>query len=287
MTEDPRLDPPSLEIAGHRATIRLHRSRHRNRIEPGDIVRLLEYFDTVDANLMVDRFEALRVPTICRLQGGVYGGSTDLALTADFRVGVTGMEMFMPAGRLGVHYYPGGLRRYVSRLGMNAAKRLFLTAEKLGAEELLRIGYLTHLVRPEELEATVDALATTLASMAPLAVQGMKQALNEIGHGALDVAACEERARICKESADIQEGLAAFREKRAPVREPALHPRQRLVEQRIALAEGEAGVVVGRVLARVEGGDGMAVTFASSVSVRQKETSSPFQPSGRTSVVMK
>lgn len=255
MTEDDRLDPPSLEIAGQRATIRLHRSRHRNRIEPGDIIRLMQHFDTVDANrdlrvlvlaasgpafsagfhlggfaedreaaarapgfdTLVDRFEALRVPTICRLQGGVYGGSTDLALTADFRIGVTTMEMFMPAGRLGVHYYPGGLRRYVSRLGLNTAKRLFLTAEKLGAEELLRIGYLTHLVPPAELDAAVDRLAGTLTVMAPLAVQGMKQALNEIGHGALDVAACEARAKACKESADIQEGLAAFREKRAPV----------------------------------------------------------------------
>ena len=255
MTEDTRLDPPSLEIAGRRATIRLHRSRHRNRVEPGDIIRLMEHFDVVDANkelrvlviaasgpafsagfhlggfaedkeaaarapgfdAMVDRFEAVRVPTIARLQGGVYGGSTDFGLTADFRIGVTGMEMFMPAGRLGVHYYPGGLRRYVSRLGLNNAKRLFLTAEKLGAEELLRIGYLTQLVAPDALDAAVDKLADTLAAMAPLAVQGMKRALNEIGHGALDVEACIERARLCKASADIQEGLAAFREKRAPV----------------------------------------------------------------------
>jgi enoyl-CoA hydratase/carnithine racemase len=166
---------------------------------------------------MADRFEAVRVPTICRLQGGVYGGSTDFALAADFRIGVTGMEMFMPAARLGVHYYPTGLSRYVSRLGLNNAKRLFLTAEKLGAEELLRIGYLTHLVAPAELDAAVDTLANTLANGAPLAIQGMKKALNEIGHGRLDVAACAERARLCKESEDIQEGLAAFREKRAPV----------------------------------------------------------------------
>jgi enoyl-CoA hydratase/carnithine racemase len=116
-----------------------------------------------------------------------------------------------------VHYYPGGLRRYVSRLGLNTAKRLFLTAEKLGAEELLRVGYLTHLVAPQELDAAVERLASTLEAMAPLAVQGIKQALNEIGHGMLDIDACEERARICKDSADIQEGLAAFREKRAPV----------------------------------------------------------------------
>ena len=111
---------------------------------------------------MVDRFERLRIPTICRLQGGVYGGPTDFALTADFRIGVAGMEMFMPAGRLGVHYYPGGLRRYVSRLGLNNAKRLFLTAEKLGAEELLRIGYLTQLVAAEALDTAVDRLAETL-----------------------------------------------------------------------------------------------------------------------------
>ena len=255
MTEDTRLDPPSLEITGTRATIRLHRARHRNRVEPGDLTRLMRIFDEVDANAalrvvvvaasgpafsagfhlggfaedkeaaakapgfdeMVDRFEAIRVPTIARLQGGVYGGSTDWALSADFRIGVTGMEMFMPAARLGVHYYPRGLERYVSRLGFNTAKRLFLTAEKIGAEELLRVGYLTHLVAPDALDAAVDGLAGTLAAMAPIAVQGMKKALNEIGHNELDVAGCIARAKAAKASQDIQEGLAAFREKRAPV----------------------------------------------------------------------
>lgn len=255
MTEDTRLDPPTLEITGTRATIRLHRARHRNRVEPGDLTRLMQIFDEVDANgalrvvvvaasgpafsagfhlggfaedkeaaakapgfdEMVDRFEAIRVPTIARLQGGVYGGSTDWALSADFRIGVTGMEMFMPAARLGVHYYPRGLERYVSRLGFNTAKRLFLTAEKIGAEELLRVGYLTHLVAPDALDAAVDGLAGTLSAMAPIAVQGMKKALNEIGHNELDVAGCIARAKAAKASQDIQEGLAAFREKRAPV----------------------------------------------------------------------
>ena len=47
--------------------------------------------------------------------------------------------------------------------------------------------------------------------------QGMKKALNEIGHNELDVAGCIARAKAAKASQDIQEGLAAFREKRAPV----------------------------------------------------------------------
>jgi enoyl-CoA hydratase/carnithine racemase len=255
---EPESGVPTLEVAGPRATIRLNRPRHLNRIQPEDIPVLIRLFDQVDANpalrvlvltgsgrafsagyhlgdlheqskgggsaggvpsfeAMTDRLEAVRVPTVCRLNGGVYGGSTDLALACDFRIGHDGVEMFMPAGRLGVHYYEAGLRRYISRLGLNAAKRLFLTAEKLDAQELLRIGYLTELAPAGELDARVDALASRIADMAPLAVQGMKQALNEIARDALDVPALEARQAACKDSADLREGLAAFREKRKPV----------------------------------------------------------------------
>lgn len=247
---------PTLAIAGARATITFNRPRQRNRVEPADLAELVRLAEAVDANPdlrvlvitgtgpvfsagahlgamndrevqaqskgidfgdMVSRLEQVRVPTIARLQGGVYGGATDLALSCDFRIGHTGIEMFMPAGRLGVHYYESGLRRYVSRLGLNTAKRLFLTAEKLGAEELLRVGYLTHLVAPEALDAAVDQLADRIAEMAPLAVQGMKRALNEIGHDALDVAALGARIAACKASEDLKEGIASFAEKRKPV----------------------------------------------------------------------
>ena len=80
--------------------------------------------------VVVNRLEDLAVPTICRLNGGVYGGSTDLALACDFRIGVDTGEMFMPAARLGLHYYTSGIKRYVSRLGVDNAKKLFLTARK-------------------------------------------------------------------------------------------------------------------------------------------------------------
>ena len=157
------------------------------------------------------------MPVICRLNGGVYGGSTDLALCCDFRIGVDSMEMFMPAARLGIHYYPSGMLRYASRLGLNNAKRLFLTAEKLQAPELLAIGYITQMVPAEGLDAAVDALATRIAAMAPLAVQGMKRSLNEIARGEFDAAGCAARAKASQQSDDVKEGLAAFREKRDPV----------------------------------------------------------------------
>ncbi len=164
----------------------------------------------------VDALEALAVPTVCRLNGSVYGGATDLALACDFRVGVVAMALRMPAARLGLHYYPNGLRRYVSRLGLATAKRLFLLAEAVPAAELLALGYLDRLAAPDQLDAEVQAIADALAAGAPLALRGMKASLNEIARGGFDLPALREREALCASSADLQEGKAAFAEKRAP-----------------------------------------------------------------------
>ena len=165
---------------------------------------------------LVDALEALPLPTVARLQGSVYGGATDLALACDFRVGVPGMVLRMPAAQLGLHYYPSGLQRYVSRLGLNAAKRLFLLAETVDAERLLQMGYLTRLVADDALDPEVDTLAEALAANAPLAVQGMKQSLNEIARGDVDMPKLREREARCAASADLAEGLAAWAGQRAP-----------------------------------------------------------------------
>jgi enoyl-CoA hydratase/carnithine racemase len=166
--------------------------------------------------VVVNRLEDLRVPTICRLNGGVYGGSTDLALACDFRIGVDSGEMFMPAARLGLHYYKSGIARYVTRLGADNAKKLFLTAQKISAPEMLRIGYLTAMVPQDALDEEVDRLAAILAGNAPVAMAGMKRTINEFAHGRLDEPAADRRARDSMRGAEIKEGIKAFAEKRLP-----------------------------------------------------------------------
>ena len=166
--------------------------------------------------IVVNRLEDLSVPTICALNGGVYGGSTDLALACDFRIGVETAEMFMPAARLGLHYYKSGIRRYVSRLGIDNAKRLFLTAEKIDAPKMLRIGYLTAMVPADALDEAVLRLARTLAANAPMAVRGMKRTINEIAREDLDETAADQRHRDSMRGAEIAEGIKAFTEKRPP-----------------------------------------------------------------------
>lgn len=163
---------------------------------------------------MVDALEMARPVTIAVLHGSVYGGATDLALACDFRVGATGIEMFMPAAKLGLHYYQSGMERYVSRMGLDNAKLLFLTARKMDAQAMLRIGYLTHLVEPDALETEVQALSSDCTSMAPLALVGMKRHLNRIARGALDVDALNTDIERAFRSNDLKEGQAAWAEKR-------------------------------------------------------------------------
>jgi enoyl-CoA hydratase/carnithine racemase len=166
---------------------------------------------------VVDRLEDLALPTIAALNGGVFGGGTDLALACDFRIGVETARMFMPAARLGLQYYTTGQRRYVERLGLAAAKRLFLAGETLHADAMRQIGYLDEVVPAEGLIARVDELAAQLAVGSPRAIVGMKQTLNAIARNTLDRAAADAAYAESIRSEDAAEGVRAWQEKRQPV----------------------------------------------------------------------
>lgn len=243
--------PPLLVMDGPCATIRLDRPALHNRLEPADLDALMTMlgelaeqpalrvlvltgtgtsfcsgFDlkalgsgarSVGFDQVVDRLEAFPRPTVAALQGSVYGGATDLALACDFRLGVEGMKLVMPAGRLGIHYYPSGLERAVTRLGLAAAKRLFLLAEPIEADDLLAMGYLDRLVPGDQLAAATDEIANKLAGNAPNAVRGMKRTLNAIARGASDRADAQAAYEASKGSDELAEGLRAFAGRRKPV----------------------------------------------------------------------
>ena len=251
-TNDSTGQAPKLTLTGSVATIELSRPALANRLSPDDLAVLGEHIDAVNQNSAilvlqikalgkyfcsgydigslgradapsslyfgqtVDRLEQARPVTIAVIAGGVYGGGTDLALACDFRIGSNNANMFMPATRLGLHFYPGGLRRYVSRLGLDQAKRLFLTAEKLDAAQMLRIGFLTDLVETAQLEAQTQALVHTLTQMAPIPLLGVKSHLNSIARGEFNEAAIEQMVRLSEQSEDLAEGAQAFKDKRPP-----------------------------------------------------------------------
>lgn len=164
----------------------------------------------------VDALEALPVPTIARLHGGVYGGATDLALACDFRLGVKGMRFFMPAARFGLHYYPSGLRRYTQKVSPSFAKRAFLLSEDFHDTELLAVGYLDWLVERAEFKDKVAEKAVRLAGLAPLSMSGMKRAIEQFAQAAPDMPSIRQTQRACANSDDLKEGLIALGERRTP-----------------------------------------------------------------------
>lgn len=168
-------------------------------------------FETV-----MDRLEAMRMPTLCALNGGVYGGATDMALACDFRLGVKGMRFFMPAARFGLHYYPSGLRRYTQKVSPSFAKRAFLLSEDFTDEDLLRVGYLDWLVERADFKTQVDATAAKLAGLAPLSMSNMKRAIEQFAQAEPDIPRIRDGIRECQTSEDLREGLSALREKRTP-----------------------------------------------------------------------
>lgn len=242
---------PTLDIAGPIATLTLRRPKAANKLAPEDLPILRQHIQAVDRDPdvlvlalrstgrhfsagydigeiassqaegqgvgeMIDALENCRAVTVAVLQGGVYGGATDMALACDFRMGCEATQMFMPAARLGLHYYLSGMERYVSRLGVDMAKRLFLTGETLDGPAMHRAGFLTHLVPHGELEERSRVFCAELAGMAPIALLGMKQHLNRIARGTVDPAAVRASVVRSLESEDIQEGGRAWKEKRAP-----------------------------------------------------------------------
>jgi enoyl-CoA hydratase/carnithine racemase len=165
---------------------------------------------------LADRLAALPIPKLAAMNGSAYGGGAELGLCCDFRFGVAGMKIRVPAASFGLCYPPGGIRRYVSRLGVEAAKRILVATETLETDELLRIGYLHRICSREQLPALADDWAERLAGLAPLAVRAMLAVCNGTADGTLDAEQARAWVERCNRSNDLQEGLQAAIEKRTP-----------------------------------------------------------------------
>jgi enoyl-CoA hydratase/carnithine racemase/PHD/YefM family antitoxin component YafN of YafNO toxin-antitoxin module len=207
--------PPIVDRTSEVWTITLCRPRQHNRLDPQDVDLLQTVFDEVlttsqrprilifrgtglttfssgytlqaivgqlDERFerMLNTLESLPILTQAAMQGNVYGGATDLALCCDIRLGPADARMFMPAARIGLHYYPHGMRRYLHRLGYAAASKLFLSAMTIHADEMLRIGFLTEVVSPANLNARVQEHIDAALATEPQVIETMKASLREM-----------------------------------------------------------------------------------------------------------
>jgi enoyl-CoA hydratase/carnithine racemase len=168
----------------------------------------------------LDALRACRVPVLCALNGPALGGGLELALGCDVRFAVPDASLAAPAGRLGLVYAPGGLRRILAGLPASLAAELFVLGRRIDAHRAQALGVVTEVVARELLEETALAAAQEVLAQSPASVSANARALRELRTGgALPRETAEALAAARREgmrSASFAEGVQAFRERREP-----------------------------------------------------------------------
>ncbi|MBX2883095.1 MAG: enoyl-CoA hydratase/isomerase family protein [Granulosicoccus sp.] len=157
-------------------------------------------------------------PIVGALQGATAGIGCGVALTCDLLVMSESAYFLQAFSAVGL-IPDGGLSWYLPRLvGSKKAYELFALGEKLPAADCLQLGLVNRVVPDEELESQAHALAKQLVSRAPLSLQYAKAAMYKASTMSLADSISMEATfqSVASQSADHQEGKAAFREKRAP-----------------------------------------------------------------------
>ena len=200
--------PPTLSIDAAVARITLARPDRHNAIEAADVEVLRDHLARVDADAgirallltargptfcagaslrelergtltpdmfesLADRLAAVRVPTICALNGSVYGGGTELALCCDLRYASDSAVFAFP--EMDRQSFPGAGGPFVlTRLvGYARAADLLLRPRRRNAQEMREIG----LVNVVSTEGGLMALADGSVRLFPYRVnlQGFLQ----------------------------------------------------------------------------------------------------------------
>jgi methylglutaconyl-CoA hydratase len=171
--------------------------------------------DAEAAAAMFGALDALPVPLVGRIHGAALGGGAGLAAVCDVVAAADDAMFGFTEVRLGI--LPAVISPFVvAKIGMSAARALFLSGTRFPAPLAHRLGLVHEVVPAAELDAVVEALVGDLLQGAPSAQRRVKALLREIaGRPAADVRAVTSGALADQRvSAEGQDGLVAFLEKR-------------------------------------------------------------------------
>jgi 2-(1,2-epoxy-1,2-dihydrophenyl)acetyl-CoA isomerase len=161
----------------------------------------------------------LPVPSVAKVDGVAVGAGWNLALGCDLVVSTPTARFSQIFAKRGLSLDFGGSWLLPKLVGMQQAKRLALLAEMIDAAEAHRLGLVTWVVDPEEIDGFVADLGKRLAAAAPVAIAQSKALLHEGADSTLrDALAAEARAQTINfATGDAPAAFAAWAEKREPV----------------------------------------------------------------------
>lgn len=165
-----------------------------------------------------DRIALMKKPIIGAVQGYVFGGGFELALSCDMLIAAEGTEFCFPEVNLGVMPGAGGTQRLTKLVGRTKALEWIWTASRIPANAALHHGVINQIVQREVLLEETMKIAAYLSNQPPLALRLIKESVNKAVDYSLYEGMQFERKNfyVLFSSEDQKEGMKAFVEKRKP-----------------------------------------------------------------------
>jgi methylglutaconyl-CoA hydratase len=157
---------------------------------------------------MLEAIDACPAPVVARVQGHAMGGGAGLVAASDIAVASTDAVLAFTETLLGI--VPAVISPFVVRRIGHAARRYFVTAERVDAPTACRLGLVDEVA--EDLDAAVERVCDGILAGGPDAVRLAKR----LATGVLAGPDTSEAIAAQRASAEGQEGLCAFLEKRRP-----------------------------------------------------------------------
>ena len=140
-----------------------------------------------DMSKLCDSIQNFPLPTVCALNGSAYGGGVEIACACDFRISVPNIEVMVPPAKIGIHYHPVGIKRFLNILGTSITKRLLLTATKISATELRDVSFFDQIINDgENVIEKAHSFIQQCKELSSEAVEGMKLSINDIVMDTID-----------------------------------------------------------------------------------------------------
>jgi enoyl-CoA hydratase/carnithine racemase len=164
-----------------------------------------------------DLIEGAGFPVIAVLHGAVIGGGLELAAACHIRIAEPSAYYALPEGQRGLFVGGGGSVRLPRLIGTARMLDMMLTGRTYGAEEGVTAGFSQYLVEPGAGLERAMAMARHIATLAPLSVFAVLQALPRIAEAEPRTGLLMESlmAAIAAADGDAKDRLRAFLEKRA------------------------------------------------------------------------
>lgn len=165
------------------------------------------------------RIENFPKPFIVAVNGLAYGGGCEVTEAAHIAIASEEARFAKPEINLGFAPPFGGTQRLPRLVGRKRALAMILSGDPITAAEAAQIGLVNRVVPHRRLLPEARALAQRLGAKAPLAVQSCIASVTRGLEMPIDEGLRQEAAhfRRLATSADVREGVTAFREKRPAI----------------------------------------------------------------------